>query len=325
MLSPIGHISNTMNQIKLLSTLLSLSLLLSACSEDDDTTASNNSNCTSDIEFDDSRGDCDQSLSYTSQISISSSNGNWMISANSIPDHKVGLFGRVPGALNPNAVSPQSESYTITQNPQLSGSMVACLGPNGPQYRFGILFNGVELDPVAAEPWPHEGIMSPDVNWEWNLEALNVSIGLDCNNAHVQPSGQYHYHGKPQLYLDDLNLSTTEMKQIGFAADGFPVYYKYAYSDANDSTSAVVAMQSSYRLKSGQRPGDGESAPCGAYTGVYSNDYEYVDGLGSLDEANGRYGITPEYPDGIYYYVITDEFPAIPRYLKGSPSSSFGF
>lgn len=293
--------------------------------KDEEETDTTGVNCSSEITFDNSRGDCDQSLAFTSQFSISSSNGNWIISANSIPDHKVGLFGRMTGALNPNAISPQNESYTITQNPQLTGNLVACLGANGPQYRFGILFNGVELDPVAAEPWPHEGIMSPDANWEWNLEALNVSIGLDCNNAHVQPTGQYHYHGKPDLYLSDLNISSDKMQQIGLAADGFPVYYKYAYADANDSTSAVVAMQSSYRLKSGQRPGDGESAPCGPYTGVYSNDYEYVADLGTLDEANGRYGLTPEFPAGTYYYVITDEFPSIPRYLKGSPSSSFGF
>lgn len=309
---------------QLLALSLSLGFTFVSCKDEEETDTTGLS-CNFEITFDNSRGACDQTLAFTNQFSISSSNGNWIISANSIPEHKVGLFGRTPGALNPNAISPQNESYTITQNPQLTGNLIACLGPNGPQYRFGILFNGIELDPVAAEPWPHEGIMSPDANWEWNLEALNVSIGLDCNNAHVQPTGQYHYHGKPDLYLNDLNLSSNKMQQIGLAADGFPIYYKYAYSDANDSSSAAVAMQSSYRLKSGQRPGDGESAPCGPYTGVYSNDYEYLAGLGTLDEANGRYGVTPEFPAGTYYYVITDEFPAIPRYLKGSPSSSFGF
>jgi hypothetical protein len=28
--------------------------------------------------------------------------------------------------------------------------------------------------------------MSSSVNWEWNLEALNVQIGLDCNSVHVK-------------------------------------------------------------------------------------------------------------------------------------------
>jgi len=113
------------------------------------------------------------------------------------------------------------------------------------------------------------------------------------------------------------------MTLIGYAADGFPIYYKYAYTDASNSSSAVIEMTSSYQLKAGNRPGDGVTAPCDVYNGVYSNDYEYVSGLGDLDQANGRTGVTPEYPSGIYYYVITEDFPSIPRYFRGTPSSDF--
>ena len=116
----------------------------------------------------------------------------------------------------------------------------------------------------------------------WNLEALNVNLGVDCNNAHVQPNGKYHYHGTPTSYLNSLNASSTTMTLIGYAADGFPVYYKYAYSLANNSGSDITIMTSSYRLKSGNRPGDGVSAPCDSYNGVYSNDYEYINGLGTF-------------------------------------------
>jgi hypothetical protein len=279
--------------------------------------------CTVAYELDDSRGACDQTLTETSIYEESTSDGFRLISANSIPEHKVGLFGEVQGALNPNEISEQDESYTITNTPTLASSFTALLGEDGIDYRFGILFNGVELDPIAAEPFPHEGILSENVNWEWNLEATNVDLGLDCSNAHVQPSGQYHYHGSPDLYLEDLVVETNQMTLIGYAADGFPIYYKYAYTDATDATSEVVEMTSSYQLKTGDRPGDGVTAPCGEYDGVYSADYEYVSDLGTLDEANGRTGITPEYPEGTYYYVITESFPIIPRYFKGTPSDSF--
>ncbi|MCB1045464.1 MAG: YHYH protein [Acidobacteria bacterium] len=280
--------------------------------------------CTSSVDLDRSRGPCNETLPYSPQVSISVDDANRTITSNNIPDHQVGLFGPVFGSLNPNAIAEQHASYTITARPEWADEMTALLGPNGPTYRFGVLFNGVELDPVAAEPFPHEGgFMNPNANWAWNLEALNVRIGLDCNNAHVQPNGKYHYHGTPVLYLQDLNINDHVMTMIGYAADGFPIYYKYAYSDANNPNSAVIEMTSSYRLKSGIRPGDGITAPCGTYNGVYSADYEFVSGLGTLDEANGRFGVTPEYPQGIYYYVITDAFPSIPRYLRGTPSSDF--
>ncbi len=245
------------------------------------------------------------------------------VTANNIPSHKVGLFGNVAGALNPNAIQAQNSSYEIDATPTLAGAVTQLLGDDGPQYSFGVLLNGVEVDPVAAEPWPHEGFMAANVNWQWNLEATMVQIGLDCNNAHVQPTGKYHYHGGPTLYLDNINVSSSAMTLIGYAADGFPIYYLYGHDDADDSSSGVKELQPSYRLKSGQRPGDGVTAPCGDYTGVYSADFEYVPGLGDLDECNGRTGVTPEFPNGTYYYVITEDFPNIPRCFKGTPSNDF--
>lgn len=276
-------------------------------------------------------GDCSETLAFSPSFTMTISGGNRIISCNNIPDHQVGLFGMGPGSLNPNAISPQSSTYSITVNPTLTGSNIELLGTTGgpmsqgPQYSFGILLNGIELDPVAAEPWPHQGIMNPNVNWEWNLEALGlgINLGLDCNFAHVQPTGKYHYHGTPNLFLDDLSIDPTVMTLIGYAADGFPIYYKYAYEDADDANSTVIAVQSSFRLKSCERPGDGITAPCGDYDGTYSNDWEYIEYSGSLDECNGRYGVTPEYPSGTYYYVITDQFPSIPRCFKGTPSSDF--
>lgn len=283
--------------------------------------------CYTDQVLDNSRGECDQTLNFNSLYNETIQGNNRIITANSIPNHDVGLFGSVMGSLNPNSISPQNESYTIPLNPIEANEFTSLLGISGinlgPQYSFGILFNGVELDPVAAEPFPNEGMNSSNANWVWNLEALNVNLGVDCNNAHVQPNGKYHYHGTPTSYLNSLNTSSTTMTLIEYAADGFPIYYKYAYSLANNSSSDVYVMTSSYQLKSGNRPGDGITAPCDTYNGVYSNDYEYVYGLGTLDEANGRNGVTPEYPNGTYYYVITDEFPSIPRYLRGTPSEDF--
>ena len=126
------------------------------------------------------------------------------------------------------------------------------------------------------------------MNWDWNLEALNVPIGLDCNYAHIQPTGKYHHHGAPTLNDLVVNADGTEMVQIGWAADGFPIYYKYAYSDADDNSSGVIEMTSSYELKTGNRPGDGIEAPCSEYNGAYSADYEYIEGSGTLDVTNGR-------------------------------------
>ena len=295
--------------------------LVFACSDDEGETIVNP--CISDQIFSQSRGDCNVSLSIETSYSENITENSRIISSNSIPNHMVGLFGNVQGALNPHSISEQNLVYNLPISPVIAQSLIPLQGSNGPNYSFGIMLNGIELDPVAAEPFPHEGRDSPNANWDWNLEATNTPLGLDCNNGHVQPSGQYHYHGAPISYLDNLNLSSDTMNLIGYAADGFPIYYKYAFSEPFDETSSIIEMTTSYRLKTGLRPGDGISAPCDEYNGVYVNDYEYISELGSLDEANGREGKTPEYPNGTYYYIITDDFPGIPRYFKGVPSDDF--
>ena len=75
-------------------------------------------------------------------------------------------------------------------------------------------------------------------------------------------------------------------------------------------------MASSYRTKTtpdGNRPSTNTYA-----MGTCTQDYEYVAGLGDLDECNGRTGVTPEFPKGIYYYVATDTFPPLQRCVKGT-------
>ena len=47
--------------------------------------------------------------------------------------------------------------------------------------------------------------------------------------------------------------------------------------------------------------------------GTYWEDYEFTD-AGHLDEYNGRWCVTPEYPDTIYAYFITQDASAEPQY-----------
>jgi hypothetical protein len=113
------------------------------------------------------------------------------------------------------------------------------------------------------------------------------------------------------------------MTHVGWAADGYPVYAIYAYAKSEDPKSGIKAMKSSYRLKTAARGGDGKDSPTGKPDGSFGLDYEYVPGHGDLDEFGGRTGVTPEFPEGTYYYLLTEEFPFIPRKLKGTPDPSF--
>lgn len=241
------------------------------------------------------------------EVAITIEGDKRVITSNGIPDHPTGQF---PGPRNPNTISEQNQRFEVPANPQIAPQTTA-LG----MHPFGVAINGVVLDPGAAEWWNRDRFSG----WQYEPLAGVIDLGTDQSNAHVQPTGTYHYHGIPHELIQNLTTGRPQMVLLGWAADGFPIYGQWGYSDPADPQSGLTLLASSYAVKQGTRSG----GPGGAYDGTFVEDYEYVAGLGNLDEANGSFGPTPEFPDGIYHYHITDAFPFIPRLFKGTPDASF--
>lgn len=241
------------------------------------------------------------------QIDVTVTGDRRIIRANGLPNHQRGSF---PNANNPHSVSAQTYEFQLPLHGTRAGRTTQLVLPQP----FGIATNGVLFDPLAAE-WYRRDPASG-----WTIEAIgpNATLGLDDNNAHVQPTGAYHYHGLPTAMAIQQGAER-HSPLLGWAGDGFPIYAGFGYIDPMDPTSGITELSSSYRLRSGVRP-DG---PGGAYDGTYTEDFEFVAGHGMLDLANGRQGVTPEYPDGTYYYVLTDTFPFIPRHFVGTIADSF--
>ena len=237
------------------------------------------------------------------------------LTANGIPDHPVGTF---PNSGNPNSISTQSVSAAYTLNPEKTSTSTTLGGPRGVT---GYILNGVKIDAGTAGTCSDNGTscaMAPPMQGNWSIEALgqtSFNFGDDANHAHVQPTGAYHYHGIPEGFVSRLDKGVA-MTHIGWAADGFPIYARYGYSDAMDTNSEVVTIQSSYQLKTTPEPNraDVSMYPMGTFT----QDYEFIEGSGHLDACNGRTGVTPEFPQGIYHYFATDMFPFLQRCVNGA-------
>ncbi len=260
--------------------------------------------------FDNSLNPCDVWLKYKSNVHFYTRGDYRYVTSNDIPDHKVGRF---PNRQCPNTIKPQDFHFRMPLHHKANSKLMKLIN----RIDFGLALDGVVFDPGTANFW-HQQRGSV-----WNYELLTGfgNLGLDQSRAHVQPDGTYHYHGVPTELIKSRH-EWGKVMLIGYAADGFPIYGPWGYSDARNVHSDVRLLRSSYRLKRGQRPGlpDG---PGGRYDGRYTGDFEYVHGSGDLDQANGRVGVTPEYPEGTYYYVASNQFPFIPRYFRGTPDRSF--
>lgn len=245
--------------------------------------------------------------SVPNQVTIEIVGYDRVIKSNGIPNHQTGQF---PNSGNPNPITPQSHEYRVPAQPKIADRVTPMHG------EFGVAINGVPFDPGAGEFYDGEP------GWQYEPLSGAIDLGIDLSHAHVQPTGKYHYHGLPTGLIDSVQVQAgAHSPLIGWAADGFPIYAVYGFSDPKDAKSAIQKLTSSYQLKHGERPGG--DAPPGKYDGTFVRDYEFVAGSGDLDECNGRVTVTPEFPEGSYAYFLTENWPVVPRMYRGTPSADF--
>jgi hypothetical protein len=145
--------------------------------------------------------------------------------------------------------------------------------------------------------------------------------------------GNYHHHQNPSAFKLDLTVisnvcdlydadglyvidSNAHSPLIGYAYDGFPIYGAYGFKNA-DGTGGITRIKSGYQLRNittrtvwadGTDVPDGPAVSTTYPLGYFREDYEFVSHAGQadyLDEHNGRFCVTPEYPNGIYCYFAT--------------------
>lgn len=109
---------------------------------------------------------------------------------------------------------------------------------------------------------------------------------------------------------------------IGWAYDGNPIYGPYSYSNTN-GTGSIVLLKSAYQLKlKDNRPSDSKYA-----LGFFIEDYQHYsnDSSDVLDEYNGRFCVTPEFPNGTYAYFASfddSNLPAFPYFIGNNYKST---
>ncbi len=266
-----------------------------------------------------------QTVQYSANWSYASTKG--------IPAYITGPF--LDG--NPSLATNQNAIFKFPLNPvQNTGTLTNTNGGN-----IGVFINGVALfDYRDGVSWKNAtnslagGPLGGMGDQVWNRDAVvGERLGFDCAKGHPA-MGNYHHHQNPSAFNLDLNVistvcnlyladglymidSTQHSPLIGFAYDGFPIYGAYAYQNV-DGTGPIVRMKSSYNLRSistRTQYADGSNVTPGPIVsttyplGYFREDYEYIPTSVStpdyLDEHNGRFCVTPEYPAGIYCYFAT--------------------
>lgn len=255
------------------------------------------------------------------------------VRTNGVPGYVTGPF--LDG--NPSLTTSQNAIFKFPLVPSKNtGTPTATTGGN-----IGIFVNGVALfDYRDGVSWQNSsnslkgGPLGGTGDNVWNRDAVVAERGgFDCSKGHPA-MGNYHHHQNPSAFKLDLTVlstvcnlydadglyvidSTKHSPLLGFAYDGFPIYGAYAYKNT-DGTGGIVRMKSSFTLRSittrntyytGSSVTPGPDVNATYPLGYFREDYQYTaPGSGMtdyLDEHNGRFCVTPEYPLGIYCYFAT--------------------
>jgi len=204
-------------------------------------------------------------------------------------------------------------------------------------YRDGVAWNN-NTNYLCGGPGNPPCPGGPMATQNWNRDAIPAEMGgFDCSKGHPA-QGNYHHHQNPSAFKLDLevvsdicNLYDAEglyaidaenhSPLIGFAYDGYPIYGAYGFKNS-DGSGGITRIESGYQLRNitsrtngpdlnqvvtiAQGPNAGSQETM--FLGYFREDYEHVEHTDEeeyLDEHNGRFCVTPEYPNGTYAYFAT--------------------
>jgi len=204
------------------------------------------------------------------------------------------------------------------------------------------------MAPMGNYYWNRDAYVNEGVTFDPN----NAHQAGGQHHYHANPPGLRYQLGDhvdfdpvSKAYTESTNTPTKHSPILGWVADGFPLYGPYGYANPTNADSGVRRMISGYVIRNGQYgtsnltvngrstipawaarlfnvasnivagPAVSSTNLLGRYMedNDYLGDHGYVQGVDfDLDEYNGRYCVTPEFPDGTYAYFVSISSNGIP-------------
>jgi hypothetical protein len=203
-------------------------------------------------------------------------------------------FGPLQAApLDQNTAARRFE-FRIPRNPAAAPSPT----PTGVT---GVFINGVPIyNPAGALSYQDQDI--------WHVDAVAFA-----DDGTLTPTGHPaippHPIATPPLLQQLLARDTQHSPLIGYALDGYPIYGPYGQNGARQRSSYQLRKIANRRTlpTDVELPPAQEGPPIDAVfpLGTFAEDYECIPGSGDLDCHNGRFAVTPEYPQGTYAYFVS--------------------
>ena len=159
-----------------------------------------------------------------------------------------------------------------------------------------------------------------DALFDTEVRSLNVNKFLKYGNTTIK-NNEYQIleDFENNLKYSFIGYSTSLLggsDLIGWAYDGNPIYGPFGSDNPQSTSNLSTRLKSSYKLSLDNI----EDRPAGRELGFFIEDYKF-DNSGDLDEYNGRFEKTKEFPEGVYAYHATidvSDVPSFPYFIGNS-------
>jgi len=149
-----------------------------------------------------------------------------------------------------------------------------------------------------------DGFLTDPINDDYGLQYSHLYAPRNLRRILYSKNqeGNTIYGRKDLIIRNNVETTSTDHSPIiGWAYDGNPIYGPYAYISRAGGT--ITQMKSGYSISLNPSRPSTSIYP----EGFFVEDYTYVKSEDEtvLDENNGRFCITPDYPKGVYAYFTT--------------------
>lgn len=216
--------------------------------------------------------------------------------------------------------------------------------------RDAFYWNGAS-EPNGAGYWNRDAYVNESVSFDPGY-AHQENTGT--HHYHANPvalryllGDHVDFNATTKVYTESVGVVTRHSPILGWVRDGYPIYGPYGYSSSMNPSSEVTRMRSGYAIRNGQNrtqnltatgrtgiplwaqrlytvssnilagPAVSTSYPLGRYMedNDYLGDNSYTQGVDfDLDEYNGRFCVTPEFPNGTYAYFVSVSSSGAPTF-----------
>jgi len=149
-----------------------------------------------------------------------------------------------------------------------------------------------------------DGILAESINQKYGLQYSHLYTSRNLRQIlYSRNQDGKDLYGKTDLKkINGIEVSSTDHSPIiGWAYDGNPIYGPYGYIKKSGGT--VVQLKSGYKQDFKENRPPLSIFPEGFFIEDYTH-YESNDET-VLDRRNGRFCVTPEFPNGVYAYFCT--------------------